>query len=153
MLHRFDRLTQALFEVINQTYVMILVLRVFPGDHKDGMALLHQITHQGVMFRQIKNVILHYPRRHHQHWLSADFFGVRTVLNKLQQVVFEHYLARCDGNIFANPVGFLAFGLSFPEVLLLDILDKVINPFHQVSTSRFQGFVNDVGVSGRVVSR
>ena len=153
MLHRFYRLTKALFEVINQAYVVILMLRVFPGDHKDSMALLDQVTHQGVMFRQIKNVILHYPRRHHQNWLSADFFGVRAVLNKLQQVVFEHYLARRNGNIFANPVGFLALGLGFLKVLLLDILNKVINPFHQVSTSRFQGFVNDIGVSGQVVSR
>src|SRR5579871_3486763 len=76
--------------------------RIAPGNHEDGEALIDEEFHQGVLRRQIKDVIFHDPGRYDQNRLWPNLSRRRGVLDQLDEVVAKNNLARRDRDLLSN---------------------------------------------------
>lgn len=73
----------------------------FSGDAEDGETLIDKVADQGIVGRQIKNVVFHDPCRNDQDRFRMDHFRGGLVLDELDQPVPEHDLARRGGDVLS----------------------------------------------------
>ena len=81
------------------------LIRVDPGGHEHGEALIdHPFDHR-VSGPHVHDVELVDPGRYEQKWPLVHGRCAGFVLDQLQQFVFKHHLAGCDGDIHAGLEG------------------------------------------------
>ncbi len=66
---------------------------ILPRDHVDRVAMLDQVAHQGIVGRQVEDVVLHDPGRHHQQGRRMHLGRGRVVAEQFHQAVAQHHLA------------------------------------------------------------
>ncbi len=108
--HGVERSQDAILAVILERGVAHLGPRIAPGDREDGEALPDEIVDERVLRPEIEDVVFHDPGRDDQHRLGMDGFGLRLVLQKLEQVVAEDDLAGGAGQGLADDVGAVEIG-------------------------------------------
>jgi len=88
-----DRSHNTGLPIVVQADVTVPMIRVFPGDHENGMSACDEPLHQGVLRRQIQHVVFHDPGRNDQGRFGKDRLGHRCVLDQLHQIIAQNYLA------------------------------------------------------------
>src|ERR1700676_5279221 len=129
--HGVHGITDAFVVVVIHAEIAIVRVRVLPRDHEDRVALVDQITHQGIPRRQIEDVIFHYPGRDDQYRFRVHARCGRRVLNDLDQFVPVHNLARRDRDVPAYPERFTACGRLVLE-RRVDVFEPVLEPGHEI---------------------
>ena len=104
-LHGLGRRQDALGHVVLERLVRETLVRIDPGDHEDGEALVHHPFDERLRRRQVQNIELVDPRRHDQQRRAVHLVRGRRVLDQLQHVVLEDDLARRHGEILADAEG------------------------------------------------
>ncbi len=94
-----QRRDDALGQVVVEFLVGQRLVRVHPGDDEHRVAPGHGPAHQRLLRRQVQDVVLVDPRRHHEDRRAVHLLGRRLVLDQLDQVVLEHHLARRRGQV------------------------------------------------------
>ena len=130
------------------------LVRVHPGDHEHGVALLQQPLHHALLRVQVEDVVLVDPGRDDQQRLGIDLLGQRRVLDQLDQVVLEHHLARADRGVAPDLEG-VHVGLPDQELALaaLQVLQHHLQPAHQVLALLVQRRLQHLGVQREEVGR
>ena len=140
------------FQVVVHAQVAVAGIGVFPRHDEHRVALAHEVGHQRIVRRQIKDVELHDPRRHDQNRLGKHGFGLRAVLDQLDQGVAKHHLAGRDGDFLAWPK-ILGAGIRRVAGLAQRLAAQVLRALQQVGTAGFQGFGQHLRVGGQKVGR
>src|SRR5207248_7551143 len=109
---RIQRSADARFAIVVEGHVAIARVWIAPGYRKYGEALAGQIFDQRILRRQIEYVVFHDPCRHDQDWLEPHFFGGRTILDQLDQLVAIDDLAGGRRQGFSDNELFVACRLS-----------------------------------------
>ena len=131
--------------VVLHAEIAVFRVGVLPGDHEHREALAGEISHQGILRRQVENVVLHDPSRYDQHRLGMDLLGCRLVLDELDQPIAKDDLARSRGDTAADLVGLaadrlLAADRPFP------ILEQVLPAEKEVLAAALQGPLQKLGI-------
>src|SRR5260370_40187145 len=80
-----------------------LLAWILPRDHEDRVSAFHQIAHERVVWRKIKDVILQDPRGHDQHRLVPDRRGLRRALDQTHPVISIDQLSGRSSVLLAEP--------------------------------------------------
>ena len=97
--HRRQR---AFLHVVFEGLGAELLVRIDPGDHEHGDALVDAPFDEGFLRLEIEDVELVDPRRHDQQRRAQHVFGRRRILDQLHQLVLEDHLARRRRHVDAD---------------------------------------------------
>ena len=136
--------------IIVQREIAIVCPRVSPGNGEDRVPLPDQIAHQGILRRQVKDVVFHDPGRHDQHRLRHNGVGCGTVLDQFDQMVSEDDLSGSDRDIPPRYEPFRARGRATARKPV-DIFEPVLKPREEVCPTSGDGFVDHLGIGERIV--
>ena len=86
-------------QVLVHAQVAVFSAWVLPRDAEDRMALVDQMPDEGILRRQVEDVVLHDPGRHDQDRFGMNFFCRGRVLDEFDQIVPENDLPGRRGKI------------------------------------------------------
>ena len=99
---RIQRIANAEPVVVGKAQVAVVAVRVLPRNREHGEAVIDEVLRERVARREVEHVVLHDPRRHHQHRLGVRRLRRRCVLDQLDQAVAQHDAAGRDCDVDAG---------------------------------------------------
>jgi len=144
----------ALACIMLEAFAGLFFARVYPGNHKHSVALIHAPFDEGFFRVEIKDVELVDPRRHDEQGTFQHVLCLGFILDDLADFVLGNYLARCIGHILANGesriVGLAQFEFA---AAFGDVLGQHLHAAHQVFAGTLEGFAQDFRIGRREIGR
>ena len=128
--HRGER---ALLHVVVERLLAEFLVRIDPGDHEHGDALVDAPFDVGFFRLEIENVELVDPGRHDQERRAQHGLRGRRVLDQLHQLVLEDHLAGRRRHVDADDeIGRVGLADAQRAVAGLDVLRQHLHAAHEI---------------------
>ena len=132
--------------------VPVLGRRVAPREAEHRVAPLDQVADEGILRREVQDVVLHDPGGHDQHRFRVHAPGLRAVLDQLNQPVPVDHPARRDGDLAARSEPRRRRRLAVQDPVL-PVGQEVLEPAPEVLAAALGGRPLQHGVGRQEVAR
>ncbi len=146
----FDGGQRPLRHVVLELGVLHRGVRVLPGGHKDGVALVDEVLDHAVFRPEVEDVVLVDPGREEDYRGLVDLLRRRLVLDQLYELVFVDDFTRRDREVLARLEG-IRVGHVHPA--LFEVREQVPGALGEARPAGLEGPLDGRRVGQEVVDR